>query len=150
MNCHDSSITLELLTELLPLSNCSCVCLLQELLPMCYRCSTTNPLLNNQGNFCINCRQPFIHSFVSFGKHQVLKPGNNTIISASITECWCLDKILAILHQMVNSYVINFRHSIMSVTGIIEQKLWMIRSWKSLVSLIEQTCCIQVVTEQEH
>lgn len=38
----------------------------EELLPMCYRCSTTNPLLNNNGNFCINCRQPFVHSFVSF------------------------------------------------------------------------------------
>ncbi|CAC5401559.1 IFT122 [Mytilus coruscus] len=38
----------------------------EELLPMCYRCSTTNPLLNNGGNFCINCRQPFVHSFVSF------------------------------------------------------------------------------------
>ncbi|ELU12491.1 hypothetical protein CAPTEDRAFT_164190 [Capitella teleta] len=38
----------------------------EDMLPMCYRCSTTNPLLNNQGNFCINCRQPFVHSFVSF------------------------------------------------------------------------------------
>lgn len=38
----------------------------EELLPMCYRCSTTNPLLNNGGNFCINCRQTFVHSFVSF------------------------------------------------------------------------------------
>ncbi|XP_013786897.1 intraflagellar transport protein 122 homolog [Limulus polyphemus] len=38
----------------------------EELLPLCYRCSTTNPLLNNQGNCCINCRQPFVHSFVSF------------------------------------------------------------------------------------
>lgn len=44
-----------------------CVCL-QELLPMCYRCSTTNPLLNNGGNCCVNCRQPFVHSFVSFGE----------------------------------------------------------------------------------
>ena len=35
---------------------------------MCYRCSTTNPLLNNQGRICINCQQPFVHSFVSFGK----------------------------------------------------------------------------------
>ena len=41
---------------------------LQDLLPMCYRCSTTNPLLNNQGNICINCRQPFVYSFVSFGE----------------------------------------------------------------------------------
>ncbi|XP_064632482.1 intraflagellar transport protein 122 homolog isoform X2 [Lineus longissimus] len=38
----------------------------EEMLPMCYRCSTTNPLLNNQGNQCINCKQPFVHSFVSF------------------------------------------------------------------------------------
>ncbi|KAK2571400.1 Intraflagellar transport protein 122-like protein [Acropora cervicornis] len=38
----------------------------EELLPMCYRCSTTNPLLNNKGNQCINCRQPFVYSFSSF------------------------------------------------------------------------------------
>ncbi|XP_064607326.1 intraflagellar transport protein 122 homolog isoform X2 [Liolophura sinensis] len=38
----------------------------EDLLPLCYRCSTTNPLLNNNGNQCINCRQPFVHSFVSF------------------------------------------------------------------------------------
>ncbi|XP_072181762.1 intraflagellar transport protein 122 homolog [Diadema setosum] len=38
----------------------------EDVLPMCYRCSTTNPLLNNQGNQCINCSQPFIHSFASF------------------------------------------------------------------------------------
>ncbi|XP_074646999.1 intraflagellar transport protein 122 homolog [Tubulanus polymorphus] len=38
----------------------------EEVLPMCYRCSTTNLLLNNLGNQCTNCRQPFVHSFVSF------------------------------------------------------------------------------------
>ena len=44
------------------------VVFLQELLPLCYRCSTTNPLLNNKGNQCINCRQPFVYSFSSFGE----------------------------------------------------------------------------------
>ena len=38
----------------------------EELLPMCYRCSTTNPLMNQMGNQCINCQQPFIHSFYAF------------------------------------------------------------------------------------
>lgn len=33
---------------------------------MCYRCSTNNPLLNNQGNVCINCRQPFVFSASSY------------------------------------------------------------------------------------
>ena len=34
---------------------------------MCYRCQTTNPLLNNnRGNHCINCGQPTVHSFISF------------------------------------------------------------------------------------
>lgn len=46
-------------------------CAVQELQPMCYRCSTTNPLLNNKGNQCINCRQPFVYSFSSFGKYVV-------------------------------------------------------------------------------
>lgn len=38
----------------------------EDLLPMCYRCSTTNPLLNPRGNHCINCFHPFVFSFVSF------------------------------------------------------------------------------------
>lgn len=38
----------------------------EDLLPMCYRCSTTNPLLNSKGNHCVNCQQPFVHSFVNF------------------------------------------------------------------------------------
>ncbi len=33
---------------------------------MCYRCSTTNPLLNPNGNVCTQCKQPFMHSFISF------------------------------------------------------------------------------------
>ena len=38
----------------------------EELLPMCSKCSTTNPLLNQMGNQCINCQQPFVHSFYAF------------------------------------------------------------------------------------
>jgi hypothetical protein len=42
--------------------------LLQELVPLCYRCSTNNPLLNSLGNVCINCRQPFVFSASSYGE----------------------------------------------------------------------------------
>ncbi len=39
----------------------------EDLLSICYRCSTTNPLHNPKGgNCCSNCAQPFVHSFVSF------------------------------------------------------------------------------------
>nr|CAD7571466.1 unnamed protein product [Timema californicum] len=38
----------------------------EDLLPMCYRCSTYNPLMTSAANCCTNCRQPFVHSFVSF------------------------------------------------------------------------------------
>ncbi|GFR60058.1 intraflagellar transport protein 122 [Elysia marginata] len=38
----------------------------EDLLPMCYRCSTTNPLLNKAGHQCVNCKQPFVPSFVNF------------------------------------------------------------------------------------
>ncbi|XP_061187801.1 intraflagellar transport protein 122 homolog isoform X4 [Saccostrea echinata] len=54
----------------------------EELLPMCYRCSTTNPLLNNGGNCCVNCRQPFVHSFVSF---EVL-PLVEFVLDSSLTD----------------------------------------------------------------
>lgn len=38
----------------------------QELLPVCYRCGTLNPLVNSQGDVCINCGATFIRSFVTF------------------------------------------------------------------------------------
>jgi intraflagellar transport protein 122 len=41
----------------------------EELQPMCYRCSSYNPLLANHGNRCINCFQPWCHSYVSFGNN---------------------------------------------------------------------------------
>ncbi|XP_017773799.1 PREDICTED: intraflagellar transport protein 122 homolog [Nicrophorus vespilloides] len=37
----------------------------EDLLPMCYRCSTYNPLAAT-GNRCVNCGQKFVHSYVSF------------------------------------------------------------------------------------
>ncbi|EEB18094.1 conserved hypothetical protein [Pediculus humanus corporis] len=38
-----------------------------EMLPMCYRCSSYNPLSCTTGsNSCTNCRQPFVYSFFSF------------------------------------------------------------------------------------
>ncbi len=38
----------------------------EELLPVCYRCSTSNPLLNASGDACVNCAHVFVRSFVSF------------------------------------------------------------------------------------
>jgi len=38
----------------------------EELLPVCYRCGTLNPLVNSQGDVCINCGATFIRSFVTF------------------------------------------------------------------------------------
>jgi intraflagellar transport protein 122 len=41
----------------------------EELLPVCYRCSSTNPLLSNRGqggDQCTTCGHPFIRSYVSF------------------------------------------------------------------------------------
>lgn len=52
---------------------------------MCYRCSTNNPLLNNQGNSCINCRQPFIFSASSYGE---------LLIYLSIITCVIFIKLL--------------------------------------------------------
>ncbi|KAM5279663.1 intraflagellar transport protein 122 homolog [Ctenodactylus gundi] len=38
----------------------------EELVPLCYRCSTNNPLLSSLGNACVNCRQPFVFSASSY------------------------------------------------------------------------------------
>ncbi|BHF57130.1 hypothetical protein SprV_0100007100 [Sparganum proliferum] len=37
----------------------------EELSVICFRCSATNPLLNT-ANRCFNCKEPFVHSFISF------------------------------------------------------------------------------------
>ncbi|CAH8535112.1 unnamed protein product [Schistosoma rodhaini] len=37
----------------------------EEISTMCYRCSATNPLLNSLGNRCMNCKEPFIYSFIN-------------------------------------------------------------------------------------
>jgi intraflagellar transport protein 122 len=43
-----------------------------DILPVCYRCSSTNPLLNPftnkfaKGDVCTNCGHPFVRSFVNF------------------------------------------------------------------------------------
>ncbi|GAB1599701.1 intraflagellar transport protein 122 homolog [Argonauta hians] len=39
---------------------------LEDLQPICYRCSTTNTILNTKGKQCVNCQQPFVHSFINF------------------------------------------------------------------------------------
>ena len=44
-----------------------------EILPVCYRCASTNPLLNPftnkfaKGDVCTNCGHPFVRSFINFG-----------------------------------------------------------------------------------
>nr|CAH0101988.1 unnamed protein product [Daphnia galeata] len=38
----------------------------EDLLPLCYRCSMSNPLYNPRGNCCIHCGENFIFSFISF------------------------------------------------------------------------------------
>lgn len=43
----------------------------EELLPLCYKCSTFNPLLptnNVSGSNCTQCGLKFQHSFVMFGR----------------------------------------------------------------------------------
>jgi intraflagellar transport protein 122 len=43
-----------------------------DILPVCYRCSSTNPLLNPftnkfaKGDVCTNCGHPFVRSFLNF------------------------------------------------------------------------------------
>lgn len=38
----------------------------EELMPPCFRCQTTNPLLNQNGDRCTACAHPFVRSFASF------------------------------------------------------------------------------------
>ena len=38
----------------------------EDLLPLCFRCSTTNPLVSVKGDVCINCGGHFVRSLVTF------------------------------------------------------------------------------------
>mmetsp|Transcript_24173 Transcript_24173/g.65451 ORF Transcript_24173/g.65451 Transcript_24173/m.65451 type:complete len:1251 (-) Transcript_24173:228-3980(-) len=38
----------------------------EELLCMCYRCRTNNPLLNTSADECVACKHPFVRSFATF------------------------------------------------------------------------------------
>jgi intraflagellar transport protein 122 len=38
----------------------------EDLLPLCFRCSTTNPLVSGKGDVCISCGGRFVRSFVTF------------------------------------------------------------------------------------
>ena len=37
-----------------------------DLLPLCFRCSTTNPLVHKKGDVCISCGGRFVRSFTTF------------------------------------------------------------------------------------
>eukprot|EP00164_Ancoracysta_twista_P001588 GFYU01002082.1.p1 GENE.GFYU01002082.1~~GFYU01002082.1.p1 ORF type:complete len:1195 (-),score=419.63 GFYU01002082.1:77-3661(-) len=37
-----------------------------EFLPNCHRCTTVNPVLNNNGDICVSCSHPFQRSYYSF------------------------------------------------------------------------------------
>ena len=38
----------------------------EELLPMCFRCGSTNPLVSGKGDACVTCGGRFVRSFVTF------------------------------------------------------------------------------------
>jgi intraflagellar transport protein 122 len=38
----------------------------EDLQPVCFACTSLNPILNGRGDCCINCMEPFVRSFYSF------------------------------------------------------------------------------------
>ncbi|KAJ3323550.1 hypothetical protein HDV06_001574 [Boothiomyces sp. JEL0866] len=38
----------------------------EEYQPICYNCSTTNPIFNPKSSSCTTCKEPFVYSFYSF------------------------------------------------------------------------------------
>jgi intraflagellar transport protein 122 len=64
----------------------------EELLPMCYRCSTYNPLAS-ASNRCVNCGQKFVHSYVSFGKY--------LFIWFDTRKCFLFEEILPLVEFML-------------------------------------------------
>lgn len=75
---------------------------------MCFRCSTNNPLLNNQGNSCINCRQPFIFSASSYGERLIHLP----IITGVVFNC--LLKKQECMNRRILEVCLLVRYSVVS------------------------------------
>lgn len=70
---NDAEVRFLLTIFFITLDNCFQLHLFQDLLPLCYRCSTTNPLANPKGNQCINCQQEFVYSFATFDVLPIVK-----------------------------------------------------------------------------
>uniref|UniRef100_A0A8C8HX99 Intraflagellar transport protein 122 homolog n=1 Tax=Oncorhynchus tshawytscha TaxID=74940 RepID=A0A8C8HX99_ONCTS len=78
----------------------------EDLIPMCYRCSTNNPLLNSQGSVCINCKQPFIYSASSYEVLPLVQfyldkgIGDEEAVSLIDLEVPCIDRKAARWQEM--------------------------------------------------
>jgi len=59
-----------------------------ELQPVCYRCSTPNPLLTPAsagGLVCVNCHQPFVLCHVSFEVLPLVSAAPRPVVAPAIT-----------------------------------------------------------------
>ncbi|XP_041711799.1 intraflagellar transport protein 122 homolog isoform X3 [Coregonus clupeaformis] len=78
----------------------------EDLIPMCYRCSTNNPLLSSQGSVCINCKQPFIYSASSYEVLPLVQfyldegIGDEEAVSLIDLEVPCIDRKAARWQEM--------------------------------------------------
>ncbi|CAF0939310.1 unnamed protein product [Adineta ricciae] len=74
-----------------------------DLLPLCYRCSHHNELLNARGNSCSSCGSPFVLSFLSFD----VLPLVEFILPSDIND----EDALNLLEQVPNSQLENVNPS---------------------------------------
>jgi intraflagellar transport protein 122 len=72
-----------------------------ELLPVCYRCGTSNPLLSpltdafSKGDGCASCGHPFVRSFLNFD----VLPLVEFAPAAGITDEQALDMIRYVMQN---------------------------------------------------
>ena len=59
-----------------------------DLLPVCYRCSTSNPLMSPSGDCCINCSHVLVRSFCSFDPLPLVRFQLDPSISAEEAQKW--------------------------------------------------------------
>jgi intraflagellar transport protein 122 len=70
------------------------MCVTQDLISLCYRCSTNNPLLDSQGSVCINCKQPLIYTASSYGKVDTRLFVIDVWFQGVLLMCYCTVKVL--------------------------------------------------------
>ena len=93
-----------------------------ELEPLCFRCLQKNPLLNRQGNHCVNCKHPFRFSFIGFEVLPLVEFVPETDIARDDAMTLILQEPLKLVADWIFHFCPTFQFAECLVFGLINRK----------------------------